>query len=429
MKNSNFNSNFFYNGHQIWYNSLSNEFLVLNNFLNELFVASLNENNVDDLKNLHPDFYSELYNKNFIVENDIDEIEQIRKMNQRLINNETKYELTINPTMNCNFKCWYCYESHIKDSILKSDIIERICKHMDYLCSNNPNLQVFHLAWFGGEPLLYFEQTVEPILKYAKKRFENITFFSSITTNGLLIDEFKIKIVKENKLQYFQITLDGYIEEHDSIRYISKKRGSYNIIIENIVMLAKNGLDVNVRINFTRTTLDNIEKVADFFKDFPREVLSKITFDFHQVWQDEDDLEDLLELKIEYFKKYNLISTSRDEIDSFKSPCYADTKNHATINYNGEVFKCTARDFASAIKEGDLLDDGLIEWNEKYNKRLESKIKNKPCFTCKILPICGGGCSQISMENEGKEYCVKNFDENRKLQLVKNRFLNLVSTQ
>ena len=100
MKNSNFNSNFFYNGHQIWYNSLSNEFLVLNNFLNELFVASLNENNVDDLKNLHPDFYSELYNKNFIVENDIDEIEQIRKMNQRLINNETKYELTINPTMN-----------------------------------------------------------------------------------------------------------------------------------------------------------------------------------------------------------------------------------------------------------------------------------------------------------------------------------------
>ena len=214
MKNSNFNSNFFYNGHQIWYNSLSNEFLVLNNFLNELFVASLNENNVDDLKNLHPDFYSELYNKNFIVENDIDEIEQIRKMNQRLINNETKYELTINPTMNCNFKCWYCYESHIKDSILKSDIIERICKHMDYLCSNNPNLQVFHLAWFGGEPLLYFEQTVEPILKYAKKRFENITFFSSITTNGLLIDEFKIKIFKENKLQYFQITLDGYIEEH-----------------------------------------------------------------------------------------------------------------------------------------------------------------------------------------------------------------------
>jgi uncharacterized protein len=78
---------------------LSNEFLVLNNFLNELFVASLNENNVDDLKNLHPDFYSELYNKNFIVENDIDEIEQIRKMNQRLINNETKYELTINQSL------------------------------------------------------------------------------------------------------------------------------------------------------------------------------------------------------------------------------------------------------------------------------------------------------------------------------------------
>jgi len=42
--------------------------------------------------------------------------------------------------------------------------------------------------------------------------------------------------------------------------------------------------------------------------------------------------------------------------------------------------------------------------------------KNKPCFTPNV--DCGD-----------KEYCVKNFDENRKLQLVKNRFLNLVSTQ
>ena len=430
MKASIYNTFFFHENSFVGYNALQDKFIILVQELYELYNAAIIEKNIPRLKEIHNNFYNHLVENGFIISEEINELEEVKKIVRKNdLENEEFYQLTINPTMNCNFKCWYCYESHIKDSILKSDIIERICKHMDYLCSNNPNLQVFHLAWFGGEPLLYFEQTVEPILKYAKKRFENITFFSSITTNGLLIDEFKIKIFKENKLQYFQITLDGYIEEHDSIRYISKKRGSYNIIIENIVMLAKNGLDVNVRINFTRTTLDNIEKVADFFKDFPREVLSKITFDFHQVWQDEDDLEDLLELKIEYFKKYNLISTSRDEIDSFKSPCYADTKNHATINYNGEVFKCTARDFASAIKEGDLLDDGLIEWNEKYNKRLESKIKNKPCFTCKILPICGGGCSQISMENEGKEYCVKNFDENRKLQLVKNRFLNLVSTQ
>ena len=53
MKNSNFNSNFFYNGHQIWYNSLSNEFLVLNNFLNELFQLCLKKKEVLEICQKH----------------------------------------------------------------------------------------------------------------------------------------------------------------------------------------------------------------------------------------------------------------------------------------------------------------------------------------------------------------------------------------
>lgn len=427
MKNSIFNSSFFYNNYHVWYNSLSNEFLILNEILNEILLASINEDNIGGLEELHPDFFKELITKKFVIENDIDEINEVRNINKTLLNSETKYELTINPTMNCNFKCWYCYESHIKNSILNNEMIERIFKHMDYVFENLPNLEIFHLAWFGGEPLLYFDQTVKPLLEYAKNKFKNINFFSSITTNGLLIKEEQIKIFKENNLQYFQITIDGFKEEHDKIRYISKNKGSYDLIVQNIILLATNKLNVNIRINFTKSTLENIEEVANYFKNYSQEVLNYVTFDFHQVWQDNEDLEDLLNLKIQYFKTIGLISTSRDETDSFKTPCYADKKNHATINYNGEVFKCTARDFKSAIKEGDLLESGEIKWNNKYFKRLEAKIKNEPCFNCKILPICGGGCSQISLENEGKNYCVKDFDESKKIQIVKNRFKNLVS--
>ncbi len=62
-------------------------------------------------------------------------------------------------------------------------------------------------------------------------------------------------------------------------------------------------------------------------------------------------------------------------------------KSHATINYNGEVFKCTARDFKTELKEGDLLDNGIINWNNKYFQRIDSKIKNNPCFSMLYFAI------------------------------------------
>ena len=61
-------------------------------------------------------------------------------------------------------------------------------------------------------------------------------------------------------------------------------------------------------------------------------------------------------------------------------------------------------------------------------KRLESKLKINLVLHVKYYQSVVAVCSQISMENEGKRI-LKNFDENRKLQLVKIDFLNLVSTQ
>lgn len=424
MKTSQFNSNFFFENRHIWYNAFSNEFLILEPFIHELLVASINDNNVSGIKDIHNDFYHALTEKGFIVEDETDEIKLVKQKNYNLINDDTMYHITINPTMNCNFKCWYCYESHIKDSKLSEKIIDAIKKHIVHVRDTNHNLKQFKLSWFGGEPLLYYKTTVKPILEFANMLFNNkINFYSTFTTNGLLIDKEMIDDFKINKVTFLQITLDGYEEQHDKVRYISKNKGSYKKIVQNIVLLAENEINVTIRINYSKETLEKIELVADYFADLDKKILKYIAFDFHQVWQEEDDLTSLLDSKLNYFKNKGLISTQRDDIDNFKSPCYADKKNHATINYNGEVFKCTARDFNSSSKEGDLLENGIIKWNDKYSARLDAKIKNTPCFSCSILPVCGGGCSQISVENSDVEYCVKDFDENKKLNVVKNKFM------
>ena len=67
MKPSFYNIFFPYEGKMIGYNSLSDEFMVLDSFLYDLFTASVNEGAVDDLKEVHTDFFEALYTQGFIV--------------------------------------------------------------------------------------------------------------------------------------------------------------------------------------------------------------------------------------------------------------------------------------------------------------------------------------------------------------------------
>jgi len=105
--------------------------------------------------------------------------------------------------------------------------------------------------------------------------------------------------------------------------------------------------------------------------------------------------------------------------DRVRYSCYADKYNQATINYNGDVFKCNARDFDTNNREGILNEEGSIIWNKRRDKRMSEKIIfNKSCSECNILPICGGGCSQQHIEYEGIDYCVNNYDENEKNAII-----------
>lgn len=93
--------------------------------------------------------------------------------------------------------------------------------------------------------------------------------------------------------------------------------------------------------------------------------------------------------------KLNLTASTK------KKACYADRYHQAVINYDGSVFKCTARDFAKTNeRDGILMNDGRIDWDEKkFNKRLgKTTIENKYCNNCKYLPLCFGPCSQKQLE-------------------------------
>lgn len=423
MKASRYNIFFDYKGSKIGFNSYTQEYILLDPVLIELYNVGLSKGNYSELKEVHPELYAFLGEQGFLVPNDLDEFERVKELSKKIDNDDTSFHLIINPTMNCNFKCWYCYETHIKDSKMDQTTIESTKRLIDKVIKTQKNIKSFHLSFFGGEPLLYFDKVIAQILPSAYELCANnhVQFTSSMTTNGLLINDNVIDISKKYGLRSFQITLDGNKEQHNKIRFISEERGSYNKIISNIILLAKANLIVNLRINCSPETFNGINEICKDLEVLSDEERSYINVDFHKVWQIEEDLSLELDITRDFFKK-NGFQTSPSVSDSLVNSCYGDKRYQATLNYNGEVFKCTARDFKDNSGEGYLLDNGTIEWNERYEKRLNIKFENPPCKECVILPICGGGCTQQALENEGQDYCIYNFDEEEKKKQVIKKF-------
>lgn len=432
MKESQFNNFFPYEGKRIGYNAYSNEFAILEPELYDLYIAARNEKDWPELQKIHPEFYDFLIEKGFLVTNETDEIQKVKDLVQKVDHgNEEFFQLTINPTMNCNFKCWYCYETHIKASKMTKSTMLSVTKLVEGILEDKSKLKAFHLQWFGGEPLLYFDSTVQPLLEsiYPKMLARNISFSSAFTTNGFLINQKMLDTCKRLGVNFFQITLDGHRERHNQVRYVSKERGSYDEIVANIKLTLKNEIRVGVRLNVSQETLDsNLLEVLNDFSDITEKDKTFLNFSFHEVWQEEKDIAHDIQEVVNKYREQNMNTLYKGaNLDTVRNSCYADKTNFVTINYNGELFKCTARDFESKSREGVLTDDGKIEWNDKHEKRMNSKFKNPPCLTCSILPICNGGCSQQAIENEGREYCVNNFDEQKKIHIIKDKFLYAIS--
>src|SRR5690606_21288718 len=82
------------------------------------------------------------------------------------------------------------------------------------------------------------------------------------TTNGFLINERFIDYFNEKKIDCsFQITLDGHKEDHNKVRFVNSKTGSYDKIVQNIHSIVKNQYLVSVRVNYTDKNIKESKKI------------------------------------------------------------------------------------------------------------------------------------------------------------------------
>ena len=398
-------------------------FVYFNGISTRSFSTSAEEH--DKLKSLfgdpisfemsHPTVFKKFTEWGFFVKQDVDEVDILRYRHKMKVIDSRDYHLVINPTLECNFSCWYCYQEHPK-GYMSEKTKQMVMSHIKYMIEKKHITQL-DLGWFGGEPLLYFDEVVYPISSYAKLLCgkHNIPYRAQITTNGSKIDLAMIKKMKEIRLTSFQITIDGDPKRHNLIRN-EKGKPSFDTIMNNIYNLCENIEDVRItlRLNYDNKTLES-EDVKKVFEAIPKKYRKSIFPSFHRVWQTVKNqnadagsiIENRKQLSLyEYCKDLGFMATSPANAFAIGRhyKCYADRGYHTEINYDGKVYSCTARNYSEESEIGSLLENGEIIYNTEMRVKKLSKapFENEMCLQCRYLPICLGPCYQKAMETDKK---------------------------
>lgn len=429
MKQSKYNCILQDNTGMVIYNAATDQLVALTPQLANIF----NEGKAapEKIKAQHAELYDHLLQKGIFVCDDADETEAYIRKREEYERSSGEYTITINPTLACNMSCWYCYESHRNMPAMSADVKQSVLLLIDKLLADN-KLKKLNLSFFGGEPLLYFDKVVVDIINHAKMQCKAFDAKLSIhfTTNAYLLTDNVLKQLEGLDVS-FQITIDGGKQVHDSVRKTKGGEPTYARIVEHIHQTLSHGFPVGVRFNYTAKSIPSFIDVVKDFSHLQQEQKQLVNFTFQRVWQDNEGDADQVGQQVEHIERaFEQAGLFVNNAKSYIVPyCYADGVSTAVINYNGDLFKCTARDFAPKSKEGTLAADGTLRWNERLRKRMSIRHGSDTCLQCRIYPICHGGCSQMKLEApDGISSCPKGYDDDKIQEIMEGRALYLLTS-
>ncbi len=324
-----------------------------------------------------------------------------------------KLLFTVVPTTGCNFGCYYCFESGIKNVKLseetKKKVFEFIREKIDAFKPEDVSL-----SFYGGEPLLCKDELFEFGQFFAGLSGKlGFKFSSDIVTNGYLFDvETARELIEKVSLKSAQITLDGPPEIHDRRRLLKNGSGTFERIFENVknVVEAFPDFVVRIRVNVDKVNIDYIEGLlkllASIKKDKLEVYFSPVTgekdkIDFGEnLFGDEEYGKVYAEKIVPLLYKYGFPYEVYPELSYVF--CAGITPFHYLIDADGSIKKCF--DLVGRDRESIGYVDNYREDARSVLKWEKLKILDKECYNCKYLPVCGGGCPLYKLKT-GKNRC------------------------
>ena len=371
-----------------------------------------------------------------------EELERFRLLADDMHAQASQPTYVLMPTYNCNLRCFYCFQDHMRTNPDFAYLLKRMAHPMvDRIFDAMPQIEALHgiapedgyvrpITLFGGEPLLRENRDlIEHILERAQ---QGGTMSCSVVTNATDLDAYQ-DLLGPAGLSALQITIDGIPAEHDKRRVYADGRGSFDRIRRNITLALDRDASVQVRLNIDRRNIDQLPPLAQIFVDEGWDQRPGFTVYATVIHASNDQTDRATtfsswELDQELARMYTQHpvmqviqpkdSTIRLRARSIFSG--ADASLHATfcsahsgmyvIDRFGDMYACWERTGNTKIRIGRITPDSTIEMNELMAGmwRGRSVTSNPVCRQCRYALYCGGGCAVMAEGRKGTidaNYC------------------------
>jgi len=320
--------------------------------------------------------------------------------------------LTFIVTGDCNYNCTYCPQKKEKKTI-NNNTIETAVDFFYPLLKGNDDI---YIGFYGGEPLLAYEQLEHTVLMLQEKnKRENKKIKFSVTTNGSLLTDEKLEFFHRHKF-LLVLSFDGLAQDK------GRKKGT----LEQMVRLIKRvreypGIDFEINSVFSPRTINDFSESLRFIID---QEGPEITFNISTVeeWASSDleilekELQRLTDFLVQYYKKRGKVPVKNFQAQvpvSRPGPgifrCGAGEKR-LTVTPEGEIWGCflfydyfktrknnpqyrdyslgTLTDFIDDYETSDCYPEIMANYSQLRQDFFQVKGKGDFCFLCEDVERC-----------------------------------------
>lgn len=408
----------------VW-NTLSGAVAVLDDNLLAYISSEVTDiNHCEELESLREN--------HFIVPEAFDEYNFVLERADRMME-EAEPEnmfLVIAPTLNCNYRCQYCFENQRTSfSSMSQRVIVDTKNFIRKKVDRNCHLKCLQVTWFGGEPLLRLAEIEEMEIFFAnlcEKR--NIEYRSSLITNGRFLNQHAIDVLLRTHIRKLQISFDG-----TETTYCQSKQASvedYRITLSNVKMAAQSGLPILIRINIRNNDFSPAYQLSDLLlgemelsrmiKIYPAFVNEGPVESRAEMYRRFVDLEHSFAQYI--FDHYSADNYFNKLAFAHGIPCSLSCNGNVCIGPNGELYKCEHHFGQMEYVVGNIYQNTAESFENEYYQITKQSLHKEDCRCCPVFPICMGGCPNSMILGE------HNFDCNSFISYLTRRQLRNITS-
>lgn len=339
-------------------------------------------------------------------ENQVDFQRHIREQDA-LQKKPKSISFTIAPTLFCNARCEYCFQKGIPQKRMNQEVMLNVINFIKATFSRYGVKEV-SIRWFGGEPLLEL-QIIESVSHDLIKSLGKENYTASITTNASLINDDVLNLFYNCNIFDIQITLDGLENKYNQIKNYYNRANNYLSVCSNIEKCLERGFCVCIRLNISKGNADEILQLIEFlderfktYKDsgifsISPSVISGSKDDCSLLSCQSNDMKLILGNIYEKLYKldYEILALGR-----IGTLCDAYRYHSYFIDPEGDIYRCDRLIGKKAYSIGNVYE-GMKMTESDLISCLKKTLPEK-CNSCKILPMCQGGCKALENTNLGR---------------------------